>query len=475
MVSQTRFWNCTGAKFVITRPILSQEEKTIDLLRELDIRPEDPIVIHLGYTAAPFTDKPFDPLDRVFFGYVDTINVKQSAKGFKVTINCRDSMRFLLDNKFSGQIFDQNYHLFSTTGFDDRRSKAQPLTLKEVGDALGVPDFHRGNMGLQKHFLIAWLIYAGSNGGSLPGQFLGDPRNSNKPTVDLNRYEGSGIEPSRRVISAPSDMLQGIQGFNIMNRFPLEVIKHIGSLEAEPRELYADITDGKISWRKRRTYNRDNPRIYTFLKPSPEGVQPNVISAETDWSTIGTISELVVINPMSSANSSNSSLPGSGVLTVSGRLPDDRFFKEHIGKAFPGLRHFTRRTRYIFDDTIRPEDLANAQGLIDAMFRIWGKDMRAGTIVVPGDQTMRPGQALKAYNFGYFNGQVFRAEAVIHAMTATGPNAGYRTSIAFAETDEDREDIIIDTKRTIQQYYHDFKNDGPGGKRPVITQLGSGT
>lgn len=480
LVSQTRFWACSTAQFVITRPVLLEQDKKLDVYAELGIYPEMPITINLGYADQPFSDR-FDNevSGRVFFGYIDTIKVKVSPKGIKVTVSCRDSMRFLIDNKFSGQIFGGvgKPEIYTTTGFDDTDMRptlggGSALSFKEVEDALregagpvepGKPDPYKIGGVLEKHKVIAWLIFAGSNGGCKPGRLVDHQDAEENPDLP-----DPLIETSTRQMDKPQTFLDGIQGFNIMNRFPLEVIKHLGSLEAEPRELYADVMTGRISWRRRRTNRQTNPWLFTFLRPVtlPDGrvLQPNVHAADTDWSTVGTISEIIVINPLSDTQASNgSALVASGVLSVAGRLPDNRFFPGAIKKAFPNIEHFVRRTRYVFDDTITPNDIANARGLIDAMLRIWGKDLRAGTLTAPGNAKIRPGDAIQCWNLGFFDGDGFRAEAVIHSFTASGPNKGYRINIAFSERDEDRKDTIEAVKAELSEgnfYFNEDKN-GP--------------
>jgi hypothetical protein len=461
-VSQTRLWASSSAQFTLTRRILSTNDRKLDLAKELDIAPEDPIIIDMGYASALFSDKLVTRRNRVFFGYVDTINAKCTSKGVKVTISCRDSMRFLIDNKFSGQIFGQNWQIYQSAGAGAVRSQEQPLTLNEVADAMGIAakDFNSGV--LDKHKIIGWLIYAGSNGGCLPAPLVEhfQPGDTEYKTAsnDTRALTAPAIEKSTRPVTPPQDVDGGIMGFNIMNRFPLEVIKHIASLEAQPRELFAEIGDeqnggGQISWKTRFTDNFDNPYVLSFLVPATiNGVTypPNVISAETDWSTIGTISELIVVNPQAQNKSAGDpALPSAGVVNVSGRLPDDRFFAANIPDAFPGLRHFTRRTRYIFDDTITSTDIANAQGLVDAMFRIWGKDVRAGTAIIPGDEGVRAGTAVRIFNFGFFEGETFRAEAVTHQLVAQGPAKGFKTAIAFAEADENKIKTINAVKKAM--------------------------
>ena len=79
--------------------------------------------------------------------------------------------------------------------------------------------------------------------------------------------------------------------------------------------------------------------------------------------------------------------------------------------------------------------------MIDAMFRVWGKDLRAGTAVIPGNPFIVPGTAIRAHNFGLFDKFIFRVEAVTHKFTAAGSSKGFKTSLAFAEPDEIREAI----------------------------------
>ncbi len=621
-VSQTRFWQAASAKFVIARPILRASDRVlVDIEEEISrLCPlEQPIVIEAGYAPHLRSDDNINGRERLFLGWVETINIVGSARKVEVTMSCRDAMRFLIENKFSGQIYKDNMEMVARTGFDDVRRGAHPLSIAEMMQAFDPqgtyrqdPPGQRATRDSGKAKIMAWLVYAGSNGGCKPAPFA--------PWIDGGANDDSAVfQGSSRVIAQAQNALKGLEGFNIMNRFPLEVIKHVGSLEAEPREMWADIDTGRICWRQRVTLHQDRPWRFSFLVPAnapghavttsrptsrtetsvqhrtfngtvlfatgsstvgnanthslngvldsfigelnrltpqqrssllsnsafritvvghasnlgnaasnqrlsdnrgrqtqqhvqrylsqhgvqvpasrfsrsgagttqssgldarnndqrfrsatvtieapipttvqingvahttnqspPALVKPNVEKFEIDWSTIGTISELIVINPTSGSNDPRNQ--GSGVVSVAGRLPDNRFNQQHISKAFPGIKNFTRRTRYIFDDTIRPDDVQNAKSLIDAMFRIWGRDLRAGTLTTPGNAQIRPGDAVQIFNFGLFHGQIFRAEAVRHVITARGARKGFRTTVSFAERDEARDEILKDVKRTI--------------------------
>lgn len=466
-VSLTRLWASSSAQFTLTRRILSATDRKFNLKEELDLAPEDPIIIDMGYANALFSDTNLLRRKRVFFGYVDTINVKLGSKGVKITVSCRDSMRFLIENKFSGEIFGENWAINQSTSAGTAREQEDQLSLAEVAQAMGIPTETFTTGTLEKHKIIGWLIYAGSNGGCLPGTLVerhefGDTEYKVVGDGSAQPLGNAAIEVSSRPVTPPEDVDGGVVNFNIMNRFPLEVIKHLASLEAEPRELFAEIGDnenggGQISWKTRYTEGYDEPYVLSYLIPATvngQTFQPNVLSGEIDWSTIGTISELIVINPQAQTQTSGGAgLPTAGVLSVSGRLPDDRFFPDAISSAFPGLRSFTRRTRYIFDDTIRADDLENARGVIDAMFRIWGKDVRAGTAVIQGDENIRPGIAVQIFNFGYFDGEVFRAEAVTHQMVAQGPSKGSKTAISFAEADENKQESLKAVKDKLGDQY----------------------
>ena len=176
-IAQTRYWACSTAQFTITRQILSSDEENLNFNVELEpfLLPEDPIVIEMGYADSLFTDNVAAAnSNRVFFGYVDTINVKASARGVKVTVSCRDPMRFLIDNKFTGQILvapDENgYRVKQTSGFDQLQKAlgADPTDVEELEKYMGI----KLNSALRKDLLIAWLLYTGSNGACKPGRII---------------------------------------------------------------------------------------------------------------------------------------------------------------------------------------------------------------------------------------------------------------------------------------------------------------
>jgi len=516
-VSQTRYWACSTAQFVVARPILTEADKNLDLdtvsgllgkagTYYFDCRPEDAIIIDLGYADAPYTDSPKVGISRrVFYGVVDTVKVTANSRGVKITVSCRDVMRYLIDNKFSGSLLSNGLTLTPHAAFDnvsgELSGQIAQLNPSEVQKALlgldsdgsqtttnpaiflnGSTTTSTGDVTLtegnfDKHKIMAWIIYAGSGGACLPAPLVENDttfknakaREAQGVGTHIERSpleEGAAFERSTRPMVSPKDVNSVVQGMNVMNRFPLEVLKHLGALEAEPRELYADIDTGRICWRRKRTFRTDSKerRVFTFLKPVYKGkidgitdaegyVQPNVIGLESDWSTVGTISEVVVINPQANSKGSRGANESSGVLNAIGRLPDERYFRKMVPLVFPGLRRFVRRSRFIFDDTMTGEDPNNAMGLIEAFLRIWGKDIRAGTFTIPGDATIRPGHAVELHNFGipkvgetmaaHEDGhEYFRVEAVVHKMTAAGPNKGFRTQIAWAEADETRQGLM---------------------------------
>src|ERR1035437_6199517 len=210
-VSLTRLWAASSAQFTLTRRILSIEDRKFDLVKELDIAPEDPIIIDLGYASAPFSDKLVTRSRRVFFGYIDTINVKLSSKGVKVTISCRDSMRFLIDNKFSGQIFSKGWNINQSNSKNPQRPTETPLDLNEIATALGVSasDFTTGT--LDKDKVIAWLVYAGSNGGCLPSPLVKafqptDTEYTTKDEANTFPFSNPAFEATTRPITPPDDV-----------------------------------------------------------------------------------------------------------------------------------------------------------------------------------------------------------------------------------------------------------------------------
>lgn len=516
-IATTRYWSCSTARLRIARPILAIEDRRLNLREEIlkILAPQDPIAIHVGLASVQHSDNPKDieppsanykgnrqaPGYRRFFGYVDTVRLLANDKMVQLEISLRDPMRFLLENKFSGNIWADGLRIQTQTGFQANREGATDFDIRDVEDAFKLgqenselyqrlqSEFLFSDLEatanvtpplavaktLSKHKVLGWLIYAGSNGMCSPAPLV-DRALDPEPLFDAQGKQTNvgqvapdpAFETTSRPIVIRMDAEGQTQSFNCLNEFPMDVIKHVGSMEAEPRELWADPNTGVICFRKRLVRRQHDPHVLAYLVDVVDSkgnrVAPNVHAFDASWSSVGVVTEVIIINPVANTRASAQAQPGSGVFSLSARLPDNRFFPELIPEAFPGLRNMPRTTRFVMDDTATPDDVEGAQGLGENLLTNWGKDLRAATVNLPWKPDIECGDAAQLYNFGLMqDGEVFRTEAVTWVYNA-GNSKKCMTQIAVAEPSESRLAILRDLQGRMGAsgfFYGDSQNERP--------------
>jgi hypothetical protein len=462
-VNRTRQWNCSSTIFHVASPL-----ETGKPIPRPPVRPNDVIVIEMGYTASYLTkvshpDGSTDYTrfqgDVVFYGIVDTVKERdgQGANdGVVWAIQARCPMRFLADNKM--------------------RANYMPAGIGQNGV----------NTGTNRATVIRDLIYIGSlidyveweDQGLPPGgratvaqaRGVADILEMRQPKRDgqgnilvktgkfsENSYLKLGlIEYSTRADVLSPEIADAQQGVRIMDKFPLDVIKHFSLVESAPRELWADERSGKINWMARRTdmIRLGNPataasRQYFYRFPSDRA---NIMSATNEWSTLGAITHFILTNPLTTTSGAtdHKDLYAESP-TVYSRDP-------HTGLP---LRPMTRN-RFLYDDTLTSEDAPAA--IVGAMIEIYGRALMTGMVMTAGDPTLTIGEAVQIHNTGLFGrltygnaatvatGQpvvvdgvdyglqqdgVFRVEAVQQLFAVGGPSRGYTTVFVYGPADPD--------------------------------------
>jgi hypothetical protein len=257
------------------------------------------------------------------------------------------------------------------------------------------------------------------------------------------------IEASKREeIIIPDEQNQA--GIVIMDKFPLNVIKHFSLIETAPKELWANPKDGRINWMTRRSDLRNlknNPisRQYFYMYP-PE--RANILSYTNEWTTAGTVTHFTVSNPLAPVNNNPQT---AEIYTES---PTAYLTDPHTGLP---LRNITRN-RFIYDDTLVAGNDQGAEQVAAAMFNIWGKSIQAGMVTVAGDPSLEVGEAVQLFNTGllgrryhpavpktldntydatesaYIEG-TYRVEGLTHLFAIGGVGQGYKTVFIFGELD----------------------------------------
>jgi len=232
----------------------------------------------------------------------------------------------------------------------------------------------------------------------------------------------------------------------------------------------------------------DDPWVYSYKKTvnvRNKTIKPNMISGHASWSTLGMITKFTLLNPGSAKGTGNvgikvsHSLRGNPLTYINGKtdtlkqifkssngLPDAT--KNPIGSTDPAYiqnvsaatRDFSNnseasiedllnqvaenditaplkflskirypiRNRYIWDESSdsKMSDVV-ADLILNAMMNIYAQDINAVDFLVPLNPDLRPGHVAELYNMGYFNGEQFRVEGVIHMFASGGVQSGCTT------------------------------------------------
>lgn len=452
-VNQTRQWDCSSANFQIAHPILGENEVHVP-----PIRPNDVIVIEMGYLPSPkarmskldsaATDYSRFAGDVVFFGVVDTIVERAgggSSDGIVFTVKARDQMRWLTDNKI--------------------RSPYAPGKLEQYNRAFVIRDLLL--LGSQID-TIEWQTnrtepergraYVTREPVRPPGE-----KNMIIPAMrsPANSYIKLGfIERSSRKDSITFKAGEHPKGMTIIDKFPIQVIKHFLLVETAPRELWADRRTGNIHCQNRRT---DARRLFSSVAQVAASRQyfyrfpahrANVLSYNAEWSVAGVVTHFTLTNPLNNFGT-------NAVKDLYAESPMAMLKDPHTGAY---LRPMTRN-RFAYDDTLNQADAP--VGIVGALFHIWGRALTTGMIMVPGDPSLDIGEAVQCYNMGLFGRRylegdknheggdasafkdgvyadadynpegVFRVEAVQHLFGVGGFKRGYVTVFATGPVDED--------------------------------------
>lgn len=475
----TRHWNCSSFSIQVAHPVKPGAMARNQMVPP--VSPNDVIVIEMGYQPvfSPSVRLPDGRTnwlaaknpggraqgDVVFVGVVDTVVERAGSgesDGIVYTIKGRDQMRWFADQKFrahyapgfQGELnraFVIRDLLFQATMIDEVRFRSSSTTgrsdVSPSGQAnLRIPETFEGQS---------------TEGGGVAQTGAPTPAEAgaNNSYIRLGSIEYSSRLDAppvgREENQSPTQML-------IMDKFPLQVIKHYSLVETAPRELWADHRDGRIHWMNRRTdarrlYHADpqvaSTRQYYYRHPQ---ARANVLSATNEWSVAGVVTHFTIFNPNTGAG--DVSAP-----QIYAESPTATLRNPHFKDKF--LRPMTR-SRFVYDDTLR-EGTDTAVAVLGALFHIWGRAIQTGMVMVPGDPTLDIGEAVQLFNMGMFSrlthevgtdGKladtdnvnedgyadaeknpegIHRVEAVQHLFAVGGAHRGYTTVFVYGPVDED--------------------------------------
>lgn len=479
-VNLTRQWSCSSANIQIACALTGEYDVPAP-----PIAPNDVIVIEMGYvaslqTAAASKDTNWNTNynnfagDVVFYGMVDTIKERGGAgeqDGVVLTILARDAMSLLVDNKIRGQYvpkatqtFNRAYVIRDLLWRGGAIDYVKWIRM-DVGDTPGdenVPGLRR------PHYIEDGVIEQAAFG----------PENC---SIRIGR-----IERSRRKDIPANQSNQPQSSIVLMDRFPLDVIKHFSLVETAPKELWADHRTGEIHWLYRRTDMRrlvdpanKHHRQYFYRFPAERA---NILSYTAEWSTAGTVTHFTLTNPLAHIQEAKK------VADIYAESKTAELVDPHTGHL---LRPIVRN-RFVYDDTLINSD--EAAFVADALFHIWGRAIETGMVMIPGDPTLEIGEGVQLFNMGMFGrrlepmpggnfrekpenpekGQfnpmgVHRVEAVTHMFATGGVQQGFKSVFVFGPPD----DNAGNPKRIIQTE-DDLKTiqlidvEGPQGTDPTL-------
>jgi len=464
-VSIVRDWGTSTAMIVLTCK-LGNPKAPIPTLPDLSeirggnhpyLTVEDEIRIYAGYLDSPstvidesmldnFSSNPFSeegklnedpnkPMAPIFWGLIDKINLKGDAKGgIQCIISCRDRGRIFQDTRIislpslssseEGIIQGRRETLL----LDAARAATGDLTLDSESTNCWKPILDEKD-GAQ--LFTAYKTDKGERTSFLDEEASADPaawlRRATHKTMDyLSRPR------FHRWVQRPP-LVKGHGGastFQVINKTPMEIISFIGATEEMPIDFFCSHINGDFIFGPRAldTSGFNDPlrsyRTYFFRDyPSDKLPSPNqqIIEMDAGSSTMATYNKFVVID--SNTNGPTSATLGENVkLTLQAQpwiLGDD----ENNRKISPPCR-----TMVVYDGSL--STYANPQGgaLVIAMAasRIFSRDINQIEMVVLGDPTLYPSEAVRVYN------------SILHdSKVITSPGDPKERTAAIEEATED--------------------------------------
>lgn len=467
-VNQTRQWSCSSCNIQIAAPF----DNTFNLAKMTPpIAPNDVIVVELGYIKSLRTKVALESGntnynnfagDVVFYGIVDTVKERGGSgegDGVILTVLARDAMSLLVDNKIRGQYTPQTLERFNRAYVIRdllwRGAAIEYVEFVPKDTADGLP----GN----KEIVGRRTALVNDNTGTVVPADFG-------PTNCSIRV--GNIELSNRLDIPPNMTNKPESSIVLMDRFPLDVIKHFSLVETAPRELWADQRTGEIHWMFRRSDIRrlisakTRPcRQYFYRFPAERA---NILSYTAEWSTAGTITHFTMTNPLSHVGDTKKVAD----IYTEGKQAD--LVDPHTNKK---LRPIIRN-RFIYDDTL--VNIDEAAVIADALFYIWGRTIETGMIMILGDPSLEISEGVQIFNTGLFGRRlrpgdeeeskfiyeeknllesekqtipnprgVYRVEAITHMFATGGIQQGYKTVFVFGPLDDNAGDpkrLITDDK-----------------------------
>lgn len=416
--------------------------------------------------------------------------------GISCTIVARDHMRYLIDNKFFGSLTVPGQNFSSQQGVN-RNEIIKALVNQGSGAAVTTAEDPFLHPSGRPPMVISGYYENEATAGSKPEQ-TSVLKAAGVPFPIADQFPVDAIRWFSQIETLPRELFCEVETGKIawtvrMLGEPYKTSSDGALFSGLQAYQDALIRGEKPDPNKIQVKNidilrgSDNPWKYSYkvslnttYNKKPYKIMSNVISGHSSWSTFGLITQFMLLNPASisgvasvGARHSHSLFltQGDVVTPSSAQLSNDIMYKKTLSgdKTLPAqdpslynsqdaasstrqdtqirnstvvgpLRFMSKinypvRTRYVWDETSDSTLTAEeADKILSQMMSIYSRDIEAADLVVPMNPDIRPGHAIDLYNTGYFNGQRFRVESVIHMFASGGVQNGCTTALAAVST-----------------------------------------
>jgi hypothetical protein len=450
-----RFWSTSTARITLIPKLESVYSPTPNLpeIQEgQSLLPEDEICIYLGYLPvireAELQDIIDGKLIRVYIGSIDLIASVSTPSGVRLTIECRDRMKYLMDTNVTldPNFTEDNKNWFISAGAGKNTAVSRSDLILAVS-RFGIGDVtlnSSSKANLNGKSIKEGYIYdleritQGNRRATIKGQL--PPPNIFYICPIKEAYGEIPLKAKVRnqPLSVEEDMTFHIytsrlgykqdkieREFTIQNQIPIELIKHLSMQEPYPTEVFCNHMDGHFYYAPRTNdYSglNDPARFHRtyYCRTIPEqvgtveGLQPtfrarsfvteqlfkNIDCEVTTNFDYQSIFSKVDKNQMcinfkdefsSIALKTNyfvsSSSPGGPVTGSSVALHFS------IRPAFLRGKNIAGRNHFIYDETI--QGIADASAVALQTARTQSKELKTASMSVIGDPTFTPGEVVQ--------------------------------------------------------------------------------
>lgn len=503
-----RFWSTSTARLTLI-PKLETPYSPTPQLPEIEngrsLLPEDEICIYMGYLPvireAELKDIKDNRLIRVYTGSIDLISSISTPSGVRLSIECRDRMKYLMDTYVT---LDPNFNSedsstwFTQAGAGDNTTVSRSDLMMAVsrfgiGDIRVISD--RSETDLNGRLIEEGYVYdlervtKGDKKATLKGQlpppnlFFTCPLKETSNTIGLKskvQNIPASVEDTMYFhiyTSRPGYKQKKIErDFTVQNQIPIELIKHLSFQEPYPTEVFCNHLDGNFYYTPRNNdYSglNDPARFYRtyYCRTIPEQVGNTDALAPTfkarsfltedlfksldcevttkfDYQEIFRVVDKnqMCIN-FKDEFSSLALKTNYFVSSVSPGGPvDGNSVALHltIRPAFLRGRKICGRNHFIFDETI--QGIADAAAVALQTARTQSKELKTASLSIIGDPSMIPGEIVQIVSSPLYP-ESFNIKTIIEEREAYLEYESAMLESYFSLTEASLRSVPADTKQ----------------------------